>query len=155
MAKQEAITKAIRLAVSKLSTLSEVELKYRYEKLGLAPAENNKVNLKMFRNLRSGQFYWQPFLSRTIIPLTKRFGNDVELLKKKLNKFDWKEINIGDFGAKIHALGNVFITLVYHHGDKEFSPEFSVFFDSSINRAFNNTEDTVVLTSRICIGLLY
>ncbi len=82
MAKQEAITKAIRLAVSKLSTLSEVELKYRYEKLGLAPAENNKVNLKMFRNLRSGQFYWQPFLSRTIIPLTKRFGNDVELLKK-------------------------------------------------------------------------
>ncbi len=200
MSKLEAITKAIRLAVSKLS---EVKLISRCEKLGLEIPENNEMKLKMFgsemilnvsdfslnyvaenksakpndkilllhyllcevpiaetgklisfRELPSGQFYWQPFLARTINPLTKRIGNDVELLKKHLNRFDWEEIKIGDFGAKIHAFGNVFLTLVYHHGDEEFPPEFSVFFDSSINRVFSSTEDAVVLASRICIGLL-
>ena len=200
MSKLEAITEAIRLAVSKLS---EVELISRCEKLGLAIPVNDEVKLKMFgsemilnvndfslnyvaenkpakpndrilllhyllcefkitetdklisfRELLSGQFYWQPFLARTINPLTKRIGNDVELLKKHLNRFDWEEVSIGDFGAKIHAFGNVFLTLVYHHGDEEFPAEFSVFFDSSINRAFNNTEDSAVLASRICIGLL-
>ena len=203
MSKQEAITKAIQLAITKLS---EVELKSRCERLGFSPAEGDEIYLRIFgsemvlnikdfsltyvsdslerkpakpndkllllhyllcevpiietnelisfRNLRSGQFYRQPFLSRTINPLTKRIGNDVELLKNNLNRFDWEEINLGDFAAKIHAFGNIFITLVYHYGDKEFPPNFSVFFDKSIIHAFSSTEDVVVLASRICIGLL-
>ena len=49
----------------------------------------------VIRNLSSGQFYRQPFLSRTINPLTKRIGNDVELLKNNLNRFDWEEVILG------------------------------------------------------------
>jgi hypothetical protein len=106
-----------------------------------------------FRGLPGGQFYWQPFLSRTVHPLLGRIGNDLELLKKHLQRFDWAPIDLGDFGARIHAIGPVYMTLVYHQGDEEFPPEVDLLFDASIKQIFT-TEDVAVLASRICLGLL-
>jgi hypothetical protein len=106
-----------------------------------------------FRGLPGGQFYWQPFLSRTVHPLLGRIGNDLELLKKNLQRFDWEPIDLGDFGARIHAIGPVDMTLVYHQGDEEFPPEVDLLFDACIKHIFM-TEDVAVLASRICLGLL-
>lgn len=108
-----------------------------------------------FRDLPSGQFYIEPFLSRTVNPLIKRIDNDIDTLKKHLSKFEWSEVNMGDFGAKILAFGNLYITIVYHYGDDEFPASFDVFFDKCVKRAFTETEDAVVMASRICIGLLF
>ncbi len=108
-----------------------------------------------FRELPSGQFYLEPFLSRTVNPLIQVIDNDIEKLKKNLTKFDWEELQMGDFGAKIHAFGNLYILIVYHYGDDEFPASFDVLFDKCVKKAFTETEDAVVMASRICIGLLF
>lgn len=107
-----------------------------------------------FRDFTGGQFYWQPFLSRSIDPLVSKIGNDIELLKKNIAKFDWEPIQVGDFGARIHAFGKIYIDLVYRKGDDEFAASADVLFDSSFKRVFV-AEDAAVLASRICIGLLF
>jgi hypothetical protein len=109
--------------------------------------------LVSFRSFPEGQFYWQPFLSRTVKPLLGRIGNDLDLLRKHLQRFDWEEVSMGDFGARIHALGELYVTLVYHLGDDEFPPTADVLFDACITQVFV-AEDVAVLASRICIGLL-
>ena len=106
-----------------------------------------------FRDFTGGQFYYQPFLSRTVVPLVGRFGNDLEQLKKNLDRFDWSPRNFGDFSAEIHALGALGITLIYRLGDDEFPAEAEVLFDASVKRVFE-AEDAAVLAGRICIGLL-
>lgn len=106
-----------------------------------------------FRQLDSGMFYLPAFLSRSVKPLVACIGNDLELLKKNLHRFDWEPVNLGDFAARIHALGKVYTTLIYRLGDDEFPPSADLLFDESIKRVFC-TEDTAVLASRICLSLL-
>jgi hypothetical protein len=110
-------------------------------------------DLISFRVFPEGQFYWQPFLSRTVKPLIGRIGNDLELLRKNLERFDWEEVAMGDLGARVHGIGKMYVTLVYHRGDDEFPPEADVLFDACIKQVFV-AEDVAVLASRICIGLL-
>lgn len=110
-------------------------------------------DLISFREIPSGQFYWEPFRGRTMIPLKKRIGDNVDLLKQNLDRFDWEPIDSGDFGAKVHAIGELYVTLVYYAGDEEFSADVNVLFDACIKRVFV-AEDVVVIASRICIGLL-
>lgn len=114
---------------------------------------NPTGKLITFRDFSGGQFYWQPFLSRTAEPLIKRFGNNLENLEKNLSRFDWEPEKIGDFAARIHTIGKFDITIAYNRGDEEFPADAKIFFDSCVNRVFN-TEDATVLASRICIGLL-
>ena len=106
-----------------------------------------------FRGFPEGQFYWQPFQARTVNPLIGRIGNDLELLRDHLNRFDWEPVGMGDFGARIHAIGPLFLTLAYHVGDDEFPPSADVLFDACITQVFV-AEDVAVLASRICLGLL-
>jgi hypothetical protein len=113
----------------------------------------NTGELITFRDMPGGQFYWEPFLSRSIKPLLNRIGNSIDVLKKNLNRFDWQPFTAGDFAAKIHALGKIDAYLVYHLGDEEFPPAAEILFDSSIRRIYNS-EDVAFLASRICIGLL-
>ncbi|MCK4983136.1 MAG: DUF3786 domain-containing protein [Victivallaceae bacterium] len=107
-----------------------------------------------FREFTGGQFYYEPFLSRTVKPLTGKYGNDIETIKKCITKFDYEEVKLGDFGAKIQSFGPFEITLIYHLGDDEFQVDAEVLFDSSFKRAFA-AEDAAVIAGRICIGLLF
>ncbi len=106
-----------------------------------------------FRELTGGQFYWEPFRSRTVRPLVGRIGNDLELLKTNLNRFDWEPVSLGDLGARIHVVGKLRCTLVYRIGDEEFPAAADFLFDSSFKRVYN-AEDATVLASRICLSLL-
>lgn len=107
-----------------------------------------------FREFSGGQFYYEPFLSRTVKPLSDKYGNDIESIKKCMAKFDYEEVKLGDFGAKIQSFGPFEITLIYHLGDDEFPVDAEVLFDSSFKRVFA-AEDAAVIASRICIGLLF
>lgn len=124
-------------------------LHYLLHNSPISPAEK----FITFRQLPGGQFYWQPFLSRTVKPLVSGIGNDLDLLKKNLDRFDWEPVELGDFSAKIHGIGSLYITLSYHKGDDEFPPDADVLFDECIKHVFS-TEDAAVLASRICLGLL-
>lgn len=107
-----------------------------------------------FRDIPGGQFYWQAFVSRTVKPLATGIGNDLELLRKNLNRFDWETVDdIADIAAKIHALGKIYVTLIYRCKDEEFPASAQLLFDASIKRVYS-AEDAAVLASRICLGLL-
>ncbi|MDQ1352563.1 MAG: hypothetical protein QG657_2869 [Acidobacteriota bacterium] len=117
------------------------------------PAAGENSELISFRQFDSGMFYWEAYLSRGVRPLVERIGNDPELLKRNLARFDWQPVPLGDLGARIHAVGSVYITLIYRLGDEEFPPSADLLFDAGIKRVFP-TEDVAVLAGRICLGLL-
>jgi hypothetical protein len=117
------------------------------------PVAGESSELISFRQLESGMFYWEAFLSRGVRPLVERIGNDLELLKRNLSRFDWQSVPLGDLGARINAVGGVNVTLVYRLGDEEFPPSADLLFDAGIKRVFP-TEDVAVLAGRICLGLL-
>jgi len=109
--------------------------------------------LVSFRSLPGGQFYYTPFRGRTVAPLLRSIGNDLDKLRAHLGRFDHELTGIGDLGVRIHALGNLWVTLVYHLGDEEFPASADVLFDRCIKRVFG-AEDAAVMAGRICIGLL-
>ena len=106
-----------------------------------------------FRELPGGQFYWDPFLSRSVKPLCLGIGNDIAKLKKNLSQFNWEAVDKGDFGARIHLVGILNLTLLYYKGDEEFGPSANLLFDSVIKWVYN-AEDVAVLTSQICLRLI-
>lgn len=106
-----------------------------------------------YRDFPGGQFYYQPFLSRTVNPLLQRFGNNIEGLKKNLSRFEWRPAGGSDFSAIIHVVGCLEINLIYRLGDSEFSPDCEVLFDSAFKRVYG-AEDAAYAASRICLGLL-
>lgn len=110
-------------------------------------------DLITYRDLAGGQFYWQPFLARTVEPLLRGIGNRLDLLRERLARFDWTPRPYGDLGAEVHLLGRLALTLVYHAGDEEFPPRADVLFDACIKRVFG-AEDAAACASRICLGLL-
>lgn len=113
----------------------------------------NTGELISFRELQGGQFFWEPFLSRTVRPLVAKIGNNLELLRKNLGRFDWEPFPLGDFAARIHAIGKVYLTLVYRLGDEEFPAAADLLFDTYIKRVYN-AEDATVLASRICLNFI-
>lgn len=106
-----------------------------------------------FREFPGGQFYWGPFCSRTSNPLVARIGNDLDRLRKSLDRFDWKPLDIPDLSARIQAVAGVDVALIYRRGDDELGPTAELLFDACAKRIFN-AEDAAVLASRVCIGLL-
>jgi hypothetical protein len=106
-----------------------------------------------FRDLSGGQFYLEPYRSRTTKPLAAHFQNDLDALRTALNCFDWAPVELGDLGACVQAVGNLHLTLVYHRGDEDFEPEVEILFDACIKRVFC-TEDAAVLAARLCRGLI-
>ncbi|MEI8196370.1 MAG: DUF3786 domain-containing protein [Phycisphaerae bacterium] len=111
-----------------------------------------------FRDLPGGQFYFGPFCSRTTKPLIERIGNNLDLLRNNLNRFDHAfDPEAGGTPAlrpvRIHAVGRIEITLQYHVGDEEGPPTADILFDACIKRVYG-AEDVAALASRICIGLL-
>lgn len=105
-----------------------------------------------FRDFPGGAFYLEPFLSRTARPLVKRHGNNLVDLEKAVHRFDFEKLNIGDFSVRIHAIGCLYLTLVYRLGDEEFLPSAEFFFNLPTKRALC-AEDAAVLAGRICFGL--
>jgi len=105
-----------------------------------------------FRDLPGGRFYWDTFLDRSVVPLVRRTGNDLGLLKKNLSRFDWEPMICQDFGAKIHTIGNADVLLTYQLGDDEFPPTANILFAELVRHVYS-TEDVAVMASRICYGL--
>jgi hypothetical protein len=106
-----------------------------------------------FRDLSGGAFYYSPFRKRSLDILLSRFGNDIEALRSNLDRFDYSAVDLGDLGAKIHAFGHVYVTLIYRRGDEELPAEVDMLFNAGLKRVYG-AEDAAVLAGRICAGLV-
>jgi hypothetical protein len=109
--------------------------------------------LVSFRDFSGGAFYWEPFRSRTSVPLAAKYGDDFATLRLSLERFDWSELALGDFGARIHGFGNLYLSLVAYRAEEGLASEISVLFDPAVKRVFM-AEDAAAFASRICMGLL-
>lgn len=106
-----------------------------------------------FRELPGGPFYYGPISKRTTDLLAKTFGNDCERLRKALQRYPHEPLQLGDVSARIHAIGQIDVTLVYHSGDEEFAPEARLIYDKIIGSVYT-TDEVCSLLTRMCIGLL-
>jgi len=114
---------------------------------------SGSTELISFRNISGGQFYWEPFVARAIRPLIGKFGNDMDGLRRNMDRFDWEPYPVGDFGARIRCFGNIAVTLVYRRGDEEFPATADILFDAGLRRVFH-AEDVATLAARVCARLI-
>ena len=98
-----------------------------------------------FREIPSGEFYYQPFLKRAQVPLVNTFGSDHELFLKAGKKLGGKEMEMGDASMTFYPFPKIPLTLILWKGDEEFPPEGTILFDSSIKN-FLYGEDIAFLT---------
>ena len=106
-----------------------------------------------FREIPSGEFYYQPFLKRAQVPLVNTFGSDHELFLKAGKKLGGKDMEMGDASMTFHPFPKIPITLILWKGDEEFSPQGTILFDSSIKN-FLGGEDIAFLTDTTVYKLM-
>ncbi len=106
-----------------------------------------------FRDFPGGAFYYGPFRGRTAVPLVRAIGNDLSLLRDRLDRLEWHKGEWGDTGAVIRVFGRVSVILVYHKGDDEFPPDADILFDSSLRRIFS-ADDISALAGLVCSRLI-
>lgn len=106
-----------------------------------------------FREIPSGEFYYQPFLKRVQAPLIMNFGSDQELLRRTGAKLGGKDVNLGDVSMCFLPLPKIPITLILWKGDEEFPPTGTVLFDSSI-KSFFPAEDIAFLAGSLVYKLM-
>jgi hypothetical protein len=109
-----------------------------------------------FRDFPGGAFYWEPFRARTGLPLVRRFGADIlagaPTLRAALGRFEWSELALGDFGARIHGFGCLYLVLVAHAPEEGLGAEFNLLFEPAARRVYC-AEDAAAFASRICLAL--
>lgn len=108
-----------------------------------------------FREFPGGRFYWEPFLARSINPMVKRIGNNLELLREHLRRFGATVEPLADGGlqATVQALGAIELRLAYRLGDDEFPPSAELLYDARARRLLC-AEDAAALAGRFCLGML-
>lgn len=97
--------------------------------------------------------YFRTFQKRAIKPILDCFGQAPERLIEVARKLGSQRADIGDVSVTIDAFSRVPVTLVMWRGDKEFAPEGSIMFDSTISD-YLSIEDINVLCETIAWKLV-
>jgi len=106
-----------------------------------------------FREIPSGEFYYEAFLKRAQIPLLNSFGQKPERLLVAGQKLGGKKANLGDVSMTFRPFPKIPLTLVLWRGDEEFPPNGSILFDSTIG-LFLSGEDIAFLSGTVVYKLL-
>ena len=116
----------------------------------LTQAKGTPVTNKIiaFRELPEGANYFPTFSKRAIKPLLDHFGKEPERLIDATEKLGGHKVNYGDVAVTINAFSYIPITLVLWQGNKEFAPEGSILFDSTVSD-YLSTDDITVLCETI------
>lgn len=135
---------------SKLS-LQEQGLILHYLLGAQAIASTNE--LITFREIPSGEFYYQPFLKRAQVPLVQTFGYHPDLFLRAGKKLGGLDANLGDVSLTFRPFPRIPLTLILWKGDDEFPPEGNILFDASI-KEFLSAEDIAFLTGTVVYKLM-
>ena len=106
-----------------------------------------------FREIPSGEFYYQPFLKRAQVPLVQTFGSDHELFRKAGHKLGGIDAKMGDASLVFRPFPRIPITLILWKEDEEFPPEGNILFDGSIKH-FLGGEDIAFLAGTVVYKLM-
>lgn len=110
-------------------------------------------SLITFREIPSGEFYYQAFTKRAQIPLVDTFGEDTEGFLRAGKLLGGQEAGVGDVSLTIVPLPKIPITFVLWRGDDEFPPEGTILFDPSIEH-FLAGEDIAFLAANVVYKLM-
>lgn len=106
-----------------------------------------------FREIPSGDFYYEPFRKRAQLPLVNTFGPAPEGLLAAGEKLGGTKEDMGDVSVTFPLFPKVPITLVLWRGDEEFAPEGNILYDASVGEFFN-AEEIAFLTGNIIYKLM-
>jgi len=93
-----------------------------------------------YKELHDGINYYPTFAKRTIQPLVNFFGDKPEQLLKIAETMGGYKADFGDAAVTFDAFPRVPVTYVLWKGDKEFPPEGSIIFDSTISDYLTNDD---------------
>lgn len=106
-----------------------------------------------FRELPSGEFYYEPFLKRAQVPLLKTFGLNHELFHAAGEKLGGKEAAMGDVSMSFWPFPKIPVTLLLWREDEEFPPDGNILFDASIKDILP-VEDIAFLAGTVVYKLM-
>ncbi|MDO9586231.1 MAG: DUF3786 domain-containing protein [Syntrophales bacterium] len=106
-----------------------------------------------FRELPSGEFYYEPFLKRAQVPLVKTFGLNHELFRRAGEKLGGKGAALGDISMTFRPFPQIPVTLLLWRGDEEFPPDGNILFDASIKNILH-VEDIAFLAGTVVYKLM-
>ncbi len=106
-----------------------------------------------FREIPSGEFYYEPFLKRAQVPLVKTFGLNHELFHSAGERLGGNRAEIGDASMTFRPFPKIPITLLLWKGDEEFPPDGNILFDSSIKDILPG-EDIAFLAGTVVYKLI-
>jgi hypothetical protein len=106
-----------------------------------------------FREIPSGEFYYQPFLKRAQVPLVETFGSDHELFRKAGQKLGGIDAKMGDASLTFQPFPRIPVTLILWKEDDEFPPEGNILFDAGIKH-FLGGEDIAFLAGTVVYKLM-
>jgi len=106
-----------------------------------------------FREIPSGEFYYQPFLKRAQVPLVQTFGANQELFRRAGQNLGGVDAKMGDISLTFRPFPRIPITLILWKADDEFPPEGNILFDASIKH-FLGGEDIAFLAGTVVYKLM-
>ncbi|HUT74916.1 MAG TPA: DUF3786 domain-containing protein [Armatimonadota bacterium] len=84
------------------------------------------------RDLADGMFYQRAYQGYSGDELVRRFGNDLEPLRKACRALAGEALNTGDAGYRFRVLPRVWLAVVYWLGEDAIPPSARVLFDAAI-----------------------
>jgi hypothetical protein len=106
-----------------------------------------------FREIPSGEFYYQPFLKRAQVPLVQTFGSDHHLFREAGRKLGGVDAKMGDASLTFLPFPRIPITLMLWKEDDEFPPDGNILFDATIKH-FLGGEDIAFLAGTVVYKLM-
>ncbi len=106
-----------------------------------------------FREIPSGEFYYQPFLNRALVPLVKTFGTDHASFLRAGAPLGGRTHALGDVALTFSPFPMTPLTLILWKGDEEFPPEGTILFDRTI-KYFLSGEDIAFLAGSVVYKLM-
>jgi len=106
-----------------------------------------------FREIPSGEFYYEPFLKRAQTPLLATFGAEHGLFRQAGETLGGRDAGLGDVSLTLRPLPRIPLTFVLWNGDEEFDPTASILFDANI-KCFLGGEDIAFLAGTVVYKLM-
>lgn len=103
-----------------------------------------------YKELHDGINYYPTFSKRTIEPIVTYFGDNPEYLLETAEKMGGQKAEYGDVSVTFNTFPRVPVTFVLWRGDKEFPPEGSILFDSTIPDYLSNDD-----IHSLCEGIVW
>jgi Domain of unknown function (DUF3786) len=93
-----------------------------------------------YRELKDGLFYAKSFGDTVEERVCRRFGEDLEGMRKACLALGGREVDQGDLGMVINTFPRLPLLLILWRGDEEFGPNARILFDASATHYFNAFE---------------